>query len=293
MPTKFFRTTLPLLLLLLLAACARSEEAQPPRASTISPSSSTQLKEPTAKAEEPPPKVEEPPPPAEEIQEPSDEEAARRMSKLPPPTVAQVTGAVERVFKGAAVAADAQSPRFVVGDFNGDFSQDVAVVVRPAPGRLTDINDELANWILVQPLRPPPPAGLPYPEAHARAAERRRVQAEEADVLVAVIHGHEAEGWRDPRATQTYVLKGAAGERFRTRARRELLKTSARGRLPRLRGDVIAQDLGGQTGFLYYDGAKYDWYDPRTYTPPTPARVVHGGALASAPRPMKKGLEER
>jgi hypothetical protein len=70
---------------------------------------------------------------------------------------------------------------------------------------------------------------------------------------------------------------------MKTRARRDIFKAAAdRGRLPRLRGDVIAADLAGQRagGFLFYNGAKYEWYDPRSYAPPAPARIVHGGAIA-------------
>lgn len=290
MSTKPFARALPLLLVAcaFVAAhgCARRQQQQR-LAQESAPPPRAQLNETTATAEAPPPSTattateEEPPPPADDTQTISDDANARAMRDLPPPAPAEVGNAVERVFKGAAVVEHTRRPYFVVGDFNGDYSQDVAVVVRPAPGRLAEINDELANWILVAPSRPPPAEGLPYPEAHARALERRRVLAEESDVLLAVIHGHEADGWRDPQATQTYVLRNAAGEKLKTRERRELFKRADRSRLPRLRGDVIAADLAGHSGFLYYNGAKYEWYDPRSYKPPAPTRIVHGGATAS------------
>ncbi len=44
---------------------------------------------------------------------------------------------------------------------------------------------------------------------------------------------------------------------------------------------MIAQTIEGQSGFLYYDGAKYAWYDPRNYKPAPPVRVVHGGSVKS------------
>jgi hypothetical protein len=31
-------------------------------------------------------------------------------------------------------------------------------------------------------------------------------------------------------------------------------------------------------GLIYYDGAKYAWYDTRSYKPAPPAKMVHGGA---------------
>jgi hypothetical protein len=261
-------------------ACARRPQQQPLAAESPP---RAQVNE-TTTAEGPPPittATEEEPPPPSAPPATSGDATAGTTYGLAPPAPAEVGGAVERVFKGAATIEAARRPYFVVGDFNGDFSQDVAVRIRPAPGRLAEINDELANWILVAPSRPAPPRGSPDTDVHARASERRRVLAEEADVLLAVIHGHEAKGWRDPQATQTYVLKDALGDKLKTRRRIEVLKARHGEPLPRLRGDVIAEDLGGQPGFLYYDGARYDWYDPRGYKPPAPARVVHGAAAGS------------
>jgi len=293
MPTQPFARAPRLLLfacaLALTHGCARTAQPTPTPAAD-SPPPRAQATEKTDGEEAPPSStvktsVEEPPPPADDTQTILDDVSARRPRDLPPPTDAEVGSAVERVFKGAALVENNRKPYYVVGDFNGDSSEDVAVVVRPAPGRVAELNDELANWMLVAPVRQPPPRSLPYPEAHARALERRRVLAEESDVLVAVIHGHEAGGWRDARATQTYVLTGAAGEKLKTRERRQLFKSADRKRLPRLRGDVIAADLAGHNGFLFYNGAKYEWYDPQSYTPPAPARIVHGGATTASTRP--------
>lgn len=84
---------------------------------------------------------------------------------------------------------------------------------------------------------------------------------EESDTLLVVIHGYGAGGWRDARATQTYVLKGDEAK------------------MPRLVGDVIDETVGGRAGFIYYNGAHYLWYDPRGYKKPPPVRVVHGGMV--------------
>ena len=207
------------------------------------------------------------PPPAEANATPETPEAAKA-SKLAPPGDAEVRGAVERIFKGAVTVNPA--PSFVVGDFNGDDSQDLAVAVDPAPGRLGEINDELANWIIKDPFAT---------EAASYGEARRRVLVEEADALLAVIHGHGAEGWRDASATQTYVLKDAAGSSMKARAQRAALAAGDEAKMPRLLGDVIDETVGGRAGFLYYNGAQYLWYDPRGYRKPPPARIVHGGAV--------------
>lgn len=107
---------------------------------------------------------------------------------------------------------------------------------------------------------------------------------EDGDTLLAVIHGSGPEGWRDSQATQTYVLKDAAGEGLKARAQKAAHAAGGKGRLPRLVGDVIDETVGGRAGFLDYNGAHYLWYDPRAYTPPPPARVVHGGAVKAVQR---------
>ena len=224
-------------------------------------------------------------PPASEAPAPAPEatvtattaEADRSARELPPPGASEVRAAVGRVFKGAVTPAETRAAYFAVGDFNGDGSQDLAVTVAPAPGRLGEINDELANWIVKDPFAP----------AHAGAsygAAARRVLVEEGDGLLAVIHGFGETGWRDARATQTYVLKDVAGDRIKARAQRAALAAGDEGRRPRLVGDVIDETVGGRDGFLYYDGAQYLWYDPRGYRKPPPARVVHGGPVKSVPQ---------
>ena len=86
-------------------------------------------------------------------------------------------------------------------------------MVKPSVTRLTEINDELANWILVEPRRSHPV------RSHAEMVRLQpRVRVNDGDILLAVIHGFEFSGWRDDRATQTYVLKNAVGARMRTEA---------------------------------------------------------------------------
>src|SRR5262249_8637043 len=177
-------------------------------------------------AKKPPPRVEEKPiPPG--TRSTVDTAAVRSAPNLPAAKPAEVEQAIERVFKGAVTIETDRSPYFTVGDFNGDLSQDLAVAVRPTRGKLLTINDELAPWILVDPvwIDKPAPKGAPYPESHAEMARRRRVVVDEGDNLLAVIHGFQSKGWRDSQATQTYVLKDAVGAKMETQARKQIVWT--------------------------------------------------------------------
>lgn len=253
------RTFAPVLVLCVAAACALSAACA---------GSSTRRQ--VAVAEAPPPPAEAPAQAPELNVIPAAAGAVDAL-KPPPPGAAEVEGAVERIFKGSLTAGAA--PSFAVGDFNGDDSQDLAVAVAPAPGRLEEVNDELAGWIIKDPFAPLPGGGDLY------GAARRRVTVEESDGLLAVIHGYGVAGWRDARATQTYVLKGAAGERISARAPKAALASGDESKMPQLVGDVIDETVGGRAGFIYYNGAHYLWYDPRGYKKPPPMRVVHGGMV--------------
>jgi hypothetical protein len=226
----------------------------------------------------PPPRVEEKPiPPGAGSN--VDTVAVKSAPDLPAAKPAEVEQAIERVFKGAVTTKTDQTPYFFVGDFNGDLSQDLAVVVKSAPGKLPEINDELAPWILVEPIQTTKPAtkGLPYIDLHAKMTKRRQVVIDEKDNLLAVIHGFQSKGWRDSQATQTYVLKDAVGAKMEAQARKQIVWAGNKDKLPHISGDVIAQTVNEQYGFLYYNGAMYSWYDPRGYKPEAPTRIVHGG----------------
>ncbi len=196
----------------------------------------------------------------------------------PPARPEEVKETVDRVFKGAVTIKTDRTPYFLVGDFNGDLSQDLAVVARPTPGRVVEINDELAPWILVEPIQiaKPVPRGLPYADLHAEIARRKQVTIAEGDNLLVIIHGFQAKGWRDSQATQTYVLKNAVGAKMEAQARKQIVWAGNEKKLPPIQGDVIAQSVNERYGFIYYNGV-YRWYDPRSYKPEPPARMVHGG----------------
>jgi len=162
-----------------------------------------------------------------------------------PPKAREVREAIRRVFADA-VAAD--GGRAVAGDFNGDGSEDLAVVARPGPGRLAPINHELANWT-VQDAQAAP----------LDASGARRVTVRQADLLLAVIHGHGARGWRNPEARQSYLVRNAVGSQARPRVVEDG-RGLARPGSPRLRGDVIVEGIPGRPGFVYWSGARYVWF---------------------------------
>ena len=166
---------------------------------------------------------------------------------------------VKRVYRDAVHVEEGRPENYVTGDFNGDGSQDIAVVVRPGRGKLEEINDELANWILEDPREDPLQV---VNKAALKPAERpQRVRVAQGELLLAVIHGHKADGWRNPAATQTYLLKNAGGGELQKKTRTEALAAlKPDGRPPHLTGDVISERHAREQGFLYWSGAKYIWH---------------------------------
>ena len=95
------------------------------------------------------PNEQEPPPqPRAEASQP------QQISTLPRPRLNEVQEAVKRVFKDSAQIDTNRKTSFIVGDFNGDLSQDLAVVLKPAPSKLTAMNEDLSPWILRDPFAP-------------------------------------------------------------------------------------------------------------------------------------------
>ena len=184
--------------------------------------------------------------------------------KLPPPTTAEVEQGLRRAF--GETIRPAQTSRALVGDFNGDGVEDVAVPVRPDRDRLAELNDGLANWWVQDALR----------ESQSDlVGEASLAMVEAGDVLLAVIHGYGAHGWRDERARQCYLVRHATGAPFEVRPRTALARyvgaTPAGAPLP---GDVILASAGRRAGFVQWTGARYEWH-------PLPARAR---VLAGTPR---------
>jgi hypothetical protein len=176
-----------------------------------------------------------------------------------PPKASEVQAALARTYKGA-VAFDERGP-LVIGDFNGDGSQDIAVVVRASKDKLAELNDELSNWIVADPLKvqPPDPRSFdPHQGVQKLSPAPARPRVEAGDALVVVIHGFKESGWRNPEAMQTYLLKNVAGADLRAEPR-AAAQSDAQKRL-RLLGDVIRERLGDESGFLYWTGASYGWF---------------------------------
>ena len=181
--------------------------------------------------------------------QPSPESTPVRIDIAQAPKLVEVQDAVRRVFKDAAVIDTSYNPNFLAGDFNGDNSQDIAVILRPA--KLDEMNQELPPWLVRDPRSNKPPA------------ERLRIDKDE--VLLAVIHGYGTNDWRDPQATQTFLLKNVVGNDLHVETGNEFAKAHSGKRLPRPQGDLIAETLQGTQGYLYYATATYSWYDPRTF----------------------------
>ena len=155
----------------------------------------------------------------------------------PKPGEAELREAILRNYE-KAVTVDSSAP-FLVGDFNGDKSEDIAIVVKPAAAKLTELNSEYVNWILEDP----------------RGAAKIRPTIRRDDLLLAVIHGVDREGWRNQMARQTYLLTNSVGNELATQPGRELKKT-----LPRLQGDVIREKLDGTAGIIFWTGGRYAWH---------------------------------
>ena len=165
-----------------------------------------------------------------------------------PPQPDEVRTVVARVFAGALRVERRPAPAGIAGDFNGDGWPDLAVGGRPAEGRLGELGDELANWILEDPRGP-----------RSRPAD---VRVEANDPLLAIVHGHGPEGWRSDEARQAYLLRGAFA-RLETRPLDRARLASRSKTVTRSRKDALVGTLAGQRGFLLWRGAWYSWHHGR------------------------------
>jgi hypothetical protein len=171
---------------------------------------------------------------------------------LPLPSPRQVQAAFERVF-GGVLGLPAGGSSFCVADLNGDGSEDLAANATPSGGRLAEVNDPFANWTVQDAEHPPPPDG---------SAKVSRPTAKEGEVLLAIVHGHGALGWRDREARQAYLVRGGMDPPCRPGRPHELAAVWPGARLSRLAGDVLLE-AGGRSGrFLYWTGARYLWHPP-------------------------------
>jgi hypothetical protein len=183
-----------------------------------------------------------------------------------PPSLQEVQQKIEKVYRGTVTLVPLREGSFMAGDFNGDGSQDLLLIVKPVADMLRKINGEIAPWILedpeqiwvpqpgkgVQRMPPPPPP----------------VRVQEGDVLLAFIHGHGTNGWRDPLGSQAYLLKNAYSSALKRTSTIEVLKqvrqknrrSLSRARhFLRYKGDLLIVNSAGKPRFLYWTGGHYAW----------------------------------
>ena len=174
----------------------------------------------------------------------------------PPPKPEEVREVVARVYKDAVAVETGHQPAYLVGDFNGDDSQDIAVFVRPTKGKLEEINSEYANWITEDPRQ----VALPDPQKSVQQlpASAAPVKVKASDLLLTIIHGYKKEGWRNHEAQQTYLLSNAVGSSMTIVPVKDLEKGERTGLMKS--GDAIREKLAGEQGLLYWTGAKYAWH---------------------------------
>ena len=182
--------------------------------------------------------------------QPSPESTPVRLTSPAGAKTSEVQEAVKRIFKDAAVLDTNYNPSFLAGDFNGDGSQDLAVILKPV--KLDLMNQELPPWLVREP--------------RAKKDPRIALKIEKDETLLAVIHGYGANDWRDPDATQTFVLKNVVGNDLKVQSGKEFATENTGRKLPRPQGDLIGETVQGSPGFLYYAAATYSWYDPKTFT---------------------------
>ena len=224
------RTTIPCLLVIALLLCACSSSKR---------------------------QVAEAPPPA---YQPSPESTPVRVAAPAAAKTSEVQEAVKRVFKDAAVVNPNYNPNYLAGDFNGDGSQDLAVILKPV--KLDLMNQELPPWLVREP--------------RSKRDPRLLVKIDKDEPLLAVIHGYGTNDWRDPEATQTFVLKNVVGSDLKVHTVKEFAEAHSGKKLPRPQGDLIGETVQGTQGYLYYAAATYSWYDPKTFTgTETPPGVFH------------------
>jgi hypothetical protein len=185
----------------------------------------------------------------------------KQLAALPPPELEQINQALARVFKSSVVIDASQQPSFLAGDFNGDLSQDIAVIVKPAPGKLAAVNQELPPWITRDLLQP---------------NSKSPISIADNDLLLAIIHGYGEKGWRDEQATQTFLIKNAVGNNLKLQPGKPFVTANAGKNLPRIHGDLINEVIRGASGYLYYTGPTYAWYDPKTFKGEPQLTAVHG-----------------
>lgn len=174
--------------------------------------------------------------------------------KLPPPTQADVQAAFHRVF-GDVLIATANSQSFIVGDFNGDQSEDIAILARPAAGKLDDVNSELSNWIIQDADK----AFIPNTsKAVVKPPRLETPTIAKNEHVLAIIHGVGPTGWRNPDARQAYIVKHAAAALEGTAP--SISQKAIRAMHLPVETDIIKEVRNNRKGFVFWTGGVYAWH---------------------------------
>jgi len=171
--------------------------------------------------------------------------------------ISEVASAIARGFDKSLTIDQSHAPAFILGDFNGDGSQDLAVITKASDNALPEINNELANWTLEDPHEVP----VPGTKGADQPRRTKPVKADLNDQLLAIIHGVGVEGWRNSEARQTFLLRNAVGAQVTVQAAGKLPE-SPRANVP-LRGDAISETVNGHRGLIFWTGARYTWAPQR------------------------------
>lgn len=175
--------------------------------------------------------------------------------KLPPPSAAEVREAMQRIF-GDVLSFTPEPGNFIVADLNGDGSEDLAVVVRPAaPGKLDEINSEVANWIIEDAKQAVIPS-TKQTVVKMPTVESPKIGA--GETVLAVIHGYGPKGWRNPEARQAFLVKNAAGHFEGTAP--SISEHAIRAMHLPVETDVIKVVRDNKKGFVFWTGGTYAWH---------------------------------
>ena len=240
---------------LLLKGCAKSTQHNTAETSTASAAPSIETSSATANRP-----GTTPPATSARLNETSQPTSERAVTTQPAATLAEAQAAVSRIYRTAlAVNTNRSGDPILVGDFNNDGSQDIAVIVKPAKGTLQRLNSSYAPWIVEDLSK----IELPVERNGIRVLPPKPgpVKIEENDELLVIVHGYQQSGWRNPQAQQTYLLRHAVGDGLETQPLKGVMSDTAKQSIhSRVGGDVIKEKMADQEGFVYWTGAKYAWY---------------------------------
>lgn len=176
-----------------------------------------------------------------------------------PASPKEVDAALQRVF-GQVLIAEQADHSFVVGDFNGDGSPDLAVMVMPVKAKLGMINDELANWTIQDAdhfFTPLAGQRVVFRQKQSRPAVRS------GETLLAVVHGSGSQGWRDSAARQAYLVRHAALHPLRAVPAPGHIENAP----PSIKSPDVIYEGSSHADFLFWNGSQYAW-SPKTNKKP-------------------------